>query len=240
MKTSSKRQKIIQAIEKEGCLLVYPLDNRKEPKSIWSALYPRTQMRWEWDQDGDNRVAELWILREELSRSRDVVYSKWYRNRATFFSHEVFVNLLSFLGAAHGQVPLPRDSQEALDSLLMDSPQSTPLLKENLGLRGRAFEGQYNRALKPLWNHLFLVGFGEVADSSFPSLNIAATATLFEDLWLQSQKISVEKAEVFLRKKLGEENLFFKYALKLRTALEKNGIRADAEWDADVEADRAD
>lgn len=219
MKTSSKRQKIIQAIEKEGCLLVYPLDNRKEPKSIWTSLYPRTPMRWEWDQDGDDRVAELWILREELSRSREVVYSKWYRNRATFFSQEFFVNLVSFLGSVRDEVPLQHDSKEALESLLMDSPQSTPLLKENLGLRGRAFEGQYNRALKPLWNYLYLVGFGEVADSSFPSLNIAATATLFEELWQTAKDIPQAKAEKYLRERLPEDNLFLKYALKLRATL---------------------
>lgn len=215
----SKRQKIVKAIESEGCLLVYPLDNRKEPESIWSSLYPRSPMRWEWDSGGDDRVGELWILREELSRSRSVVYSKWYRNRATFFSKEIFVSLLSYLGTSQGRVPLTRDSQEALDSLLMDSPQSTPLLKENLGLRGKFFESQYNRTLKPLWNYLYLVGFGEVEDSSFPSLNIGATATLFEDLWLDSQSLKSEKAEQILLKTLGEENLFYKYAKKLRATL---------------------
>lgn len=219
MKTSSKREKIIKAIEKEGCLLVYPLDNRKEPKSIWSALYPRTEMRWEWDQEGDNRVAELWVLREELSRSKEVVYSKWYRNRATFFSQELFVQMVAFLGSSQQDLRLARDAQEALDSLLMDSPQSTPVLKENLGLRGRIFEPQYNRALKPLWNQLYLVGYGEVADSSFPSLNIAAAANLFEDLWLRSKEIPSAQAEKYLREHLGEENLFFKYAVKLRAAL---------------------
>jgi hypothetical protein len=214
MKSPSKHQKIVNAIEEFGCLLVYPLDNRPDPKSIWSALYPRTKMRWEWDADGDNRVGELWVLREALSRSRDVVYSKWYQGRATFFSKKCFVNMVAFLGASQDRVNLGAASGEALEVLLMDSPQSTPVLKESLGLRGKSFEGHYNRALKPLWNHLFLVGYGEVQDSSFPSLNIAATATLFEDLWLQSKKITPEKAEQELIKILGEENLFLKFARK--------------------------
>lgn len=219
MKTS-KRQKIIKAIEDNGCLLVYPLDNRKEPKSIWSCLYPRTAMRWEWDESGDNRVGELWVLRTQLSESRDVVYAKWYRNRATFFSKEVFINLVAYLGSSLGQVSLTRDSQEALDLLLTDSPQSTPTLKENLGLRGKFLEGQYNRTLKPLWNYLFLVGFGETEDSSYPSLNIGASASLFEELWVESRALPAEEAEAFLRQKLGEGNLFFKYARKLKAALE--------------------
>lgn len=40
-------------------------------------------MHWEWDDAGDKRVADLWHLREELSRSGErVVYTKWFQNRA--------------------------------------------------------------------------------------------------------------------------------------------------------------
>nr|BFD60401.1 hypothetical protein CKG001_25080 [Bdellovibrio sp. CKG001] len=215
MSSNKKKAKMIAAINERGCLLVYPLENRKEPASLWSELYPRTKMRWEWDQDGDNRVAELWVLREELSRSEEVVYAKWFRNRATFFSKEVFVHLLAWLGSSQGRVNLPRSSQEALDSFLQDSPQSTKIIKENLGWQGKMMESHYNRAMKPLWNYLFLVGYGEVQDSSFPSLNMAATQNLFEDLWLKSQELDAASAESFLRKKLGPDNLFFKYAQKL-------------------------
>lgn len=215
MSSNKKKAKMIAAINERGCLLVYPLENRKEPASLWSELYPRTKMRWEWDQDGDNRVAELWVLREELSRSEEVVYAKWFRNRATFFSKEVFVHLLAWLGSSQGRVNLPRSSQEALDSFLQDSPQSTKIIKENLGWQGKMMESHYNRAMKPLWNYLFLVGYGEVQDSSFPSLNMAATQNLFEDLWLESQELDAASAESFLRKKMGPDNLFFKYAQKL-------------------------
>ncbi|WP_347358953.1 hypothetical protein [Bdellovibrio sp.] len=215
MSSQKKKTKMIAAINERGCLLVYPLENRKEPASLWTELYPRTKMRWEWDQEGDNRVAEMWVMREELSRSEEVIYAKWFRNRATFFSKEVFVHLLAWLGSSQGQVDLPRSSQEALDSFLLDSPQSTKIIKENLGWQGKMMESHYNRAMKPLWNYLFLVGYGEVQDSSFPSLNMAATQNLFEDLWLESQGITATAAEEFLRKKLGPDNLFFKYAQKL-------------------------
>lgn len=215
VKPPTKRQKIINAVNEHGCLLVFPLDNRKDPKSIWSVLYPRTPMRWEWDSGGDNRVGELWMLRAELMDSREVVYSKWYQGRATYFSKKVFINLLAYFGTSQDRRPVGPTSQEALDLLLMDSPQSTPLLKENLGLRGRLNESQYNRTLKPLWNYLYLVGFGEVEDSSFPSLNIGASATLFEELWLESQSIAPDAAEKYLVKTLGEDNLFLKFARKL-------------------------
>lgn len=216
--STAKKKKMRASIQERGCLLVYPLANQKEPASLWSELYPRTKMRWEWDAGGDDRVSELWILREELSRSGDVVYAKWFRQRATFFSKDVFVSLLAFLGTVRGEVPLSRDSQEALESFLMDSPQSTKVIKENLGWQGKMMESHFNRAMKPLWNYLFLVGYGEVQDSSFPSLNMAATQTMFEDLWLQAQALSAEQAAKHLRKVLGEDNLFWKHALKLRKA----------------------
>lgn len=217
----AKKKKMIAAIQNRGCLLVYPLANQKEPASLWSELYPRTKMRWEWDADGDDRVSELWILREELSRSGDVVYAKWFRNRATFFSKEIFVSLLSYLGTVRGEVPLSRDSQEALDCFLLDSPQSTKIIKENLGWQGKLMESHFNRALKPLWNYLFLVGYGEVQDSSFPSLNMAATQTLFEDLWTEARGLPAENAARNLQKVLGAENLFWKHALKLQKAYQR-------------------
>ena len=67
----------------------------KRPLSLWSVFHPRTLMRWDWDESSDVRVGQLWQLREELARSRKVVYGKWYRNRATFFSRELFVALLA-------------------------------------------------------------------------------------------------------------------------------------------------
>lgn len=88
----------IQAINRRGCLLAFPIDNRKEFPSIWSEFYPKSPMRWEWDEDGDNRVARLWHLRAELSTSNRVIYTKWFRGRATFFSRPVFVAMRAILG----------------------------------------------------------------------------------------------------------------------------------------------
>src|SRR5262245_39894917 len=90
-----KKSAAIHAIQRHGMLLVFPIDNAREPKSLWSVFYPRAKMRWEWDENGDDRVSRLWHLREELSRSGRVVYGKWFRGRATFFSRDLFRALLS-------------------------------------------------------------------------------------------------------------------------------------------------
>lgn len=174
-------------------------------------------MKWEWDDTGDTRVFDLWILREELSRSREVVYAKWYKGRATFFSKQVFIALLSFLKSHEISSTLPSasDSRRVLDVLEMDSPLSTKQLKEAIEMQGKVFEAQYNRAMKPLWDRLLMVGFGEMDDSSFPSLQVGATQTLFEELWLEAHQMNCDTAEKLLLEKLGAKNPFFQFAQKL-------------------------
>src|SRR4051812_17327021 len=103
--SGSPHQKAVAAIERSGVLLVYPIQNRPDPPSLWTALHPRTAMRWEWDESGDDRVADLWHLRERLSRSGEVVYAKWFQGRATFFSREVFTAFLTLLGTARTPGP---------------------------------------------------------------------------------------------------------------------------------------
>ena len=81
-------RKAIAHINRRGALLVFPVQNRKEPPSLWKEFYPRKKMVWEWDETGDNRINDLWCLMKELSSSQKVVYSKWYQNRATFLIYE--------------------------------------------------------------------------------------------------------------------------------------------------------
>lgn len=207
------RPKAIQSINRKGGLLVYPVKNSKEPASIWSELFPRTPMTWSWDEYADNKVGLVWSLKEELSRSREVVYGKWFKGRATFFSFEVFVHLRAFL---RRERPKRMESRQMLETLLLDSPLSTKVLKAELGLQGKIFEGVFNKALRENYEHLDIVTFGEVEDSAFPSAAIGATELLFEDLHLQSLKISTAQAEAYLRKTWPEEHPFLKYAFKIK------------------------
>lgn len=183
-----KKSFAIDAIKKHGMLLVYPIDNKKEPKSLWSVAYPRSTMRWEWDQGGDDRVANLWHLREELSRSKKVVYTKWFRGRATFFSRPVFQALLALsLKEENLLDSLSSPARDLLQALEEESPLSTKQLKRITGLVGRDVESTYQRALKELWNRFLIVGFGEVEEGAFPSLAIGSTRLLFEDIYEEAR-----------------------------------------------------
>ena len=181
---SASVERAVAAIERRGILLVYPLANKPEPRSLWSELHPRTPMRWAWDADADGRVAQIWRLREELARSDDVVYAKWFRGRATFFALPVFRALLATLThEADLRTGLSRNAKIVLDLLEDNSPQSTKELRANAELQGKANEAAYARALKELWSRLLVVGVGEVDDGAFPSLNISATRLHLEHLW---------------------------------------------------------
>lgn len=188
-----KAKAAIQAIEKHGVLLVYPLKEKKDPLSLWSVAYPRSPMRWEWDESGDDRVARLWHLREELSRSKKVVYGKWFQGRATFFSRSRFTDLLSlYLRAAN---PLSRDARLLLGLMEESSPRSTKELKRESGLQGRLLESTYQKAMKELWTRLLVAAFGEIDEGAFPSLAIGATSLLFEDLFLEARATPREEAQ---------------------------------------------
>jgi hypothetical protein len=208
-------RKAIDAINEQGAVIVFPINNKKDPKSLWSCLYPRAKMRWEWDDSADNRVVQMWHLREEISRSGQVIYSKWFQGRATCFSKSLFVHLLSATQAHKKRNNLKlSEAKEIMDVLEMDSPMSTKLIKEASGLQGKSLEGLYNKSMRELWMPGLIVGYGEVQDSSFPSLAVGATSTLFEELWHQAGELEAQESLRWLEKKLGAENLFFKYLVK--------------------------
>ncbi len=195
------RIKACRIINKLGMALVFPINNQKEPLSLWQAFYPRSPLRWEWDAGGDDRVSQMWFGMKKLSCDKRVVYSKWYQGRATFFSRDVFVALRRFLQPDRSL--LSRQARELLEILESDSPLSTKQLKKMADLQGKDNERIYHKAMKALFEGLWIVGFGEVDDGAFPSLAVGATSLLYEDLC--RQEISVEEAEDLLQKKFSKQ-----------------------------------
>jgi hypothetical protein len=174
----------VSAVERHGILLLFPVANRPDPPSLWGALHPGAEMRWAWDETGDERVVALWHVRGRLAADRRVVYSKWFRGRATFFSRAVFRAMLAAV-RAHGppERGLSPEARALLGLLEENSPRSTRALRRDAALEGKMLERAYARALDELWSRLLAVGAGEVDDGSFPSLAVGATRLIHEDLW---------------------------------------------------------
>ncbi len=205
-------------------LLVFPITNKKIPLSLWSCFFPRTKMVWEWDDEGDSRVADLWHLREKLSSSGKVVYAKWYQGRATLFSKKLFVGLLAAMESSDS--PLSAEAARMHRLLVDNSPLSTKELKQELSLKGATNEKEYNRALKELWTKFLVVGFGEKDDGAFPSLAIAATQVVFEEEWREASKMSRQEGLHRVSKYLPKQSPFLLHFLKIYTSIQRvNSVR---------------
>ena len=201
----------ISKINKMGVLLVFPINNKKEPASLWSQFFPKSKMRWCWDENSDSRISDLWQLMKRLSDCKLVVYSKWYQNRATFFSRELFSALLC--NAQKEILPslrLSRSAQDILELLESDSPLSTKIIKKLTGLQGKDNQATYNRALKELFTRFLIVAYGEVEDGAFPSLAIGSTKILYEDLWNEATAMSLADAKKIEAQYISAESLFKK------------------------------
>ena len=186
----------VRRIDERGVLLVFPINNRELPLSLWSEFFPKTRMVWDWNDDAAGPVHDMWGLMKQLSDCREVVYSKWYQGRATFFSRELFEAMLCVRclrsDARRGLSPTARTLFDVLEN---NSPLSTRKLKELTELQGKLHEAEYGKAMKDLFRRLLIVGFGEVDDGAFPSLAVGATELLFDDLWRKAEDISIRKAQ---------------------------------------------
>lgn len=196
-------QTAVRLINENGMLLVFPINNRPIPPSLWSRFYPRSKMRWEWNDDGDDRVAQLWGLMKRLSDCRQVVYSKWYQGRATFFSRNLFTAMLATqMKTRNIKADLSFHAIPLLEALEEDSPLSTKELKRLTELQGKFNEPNYNRGMKLLFQRLLVVGFGEVDDGAFPSLAVGATRMLYEDLWEEAKAMTSKDAQYLIDRHL--------------------------------------
>jgi hypothetical protein len=218
MPPRSKEPTLLQAVNRirqRGVLLVFPINNRKEPRSLWSEFFPGTKMVWDWNEDGDMRVAEMWQLMKLLSDSREVVYSKWYQGRATFFSRELFAAMLAARRRAFDfRRGLSSAAETLLEVLENNSPLSTKELKRATDLQGRFNESAYSRAMKELFSRFLIVGFGEVEDGAFPSAAVGATELLFSDLWSQAEGMSPAKAAAMVERFMPGDSHFGRYFQK--------------------------
>jgi hypothetical protein len=207
----------ISRIKDRGALLVFPINNRLLPNSLWAEFFPGTKMVWDWNEDGDYKVAEMWQLMKRLSDCRKVVYSKWYQGRATFFSPELFAALLALTRSA--RIPRHELSETArilFEVLENNSPLSTKELKVVTDLRGRENEAAYTRGMKELFTRFLIVGFGEVEDGAFPSLAVGATELLFEDLWREGSEMTPPTAKVTVDRLMPAGSHFRKLLEKTR------------------------
>jgi hypothetical protein len=213
---SKRYRKALAAINEQHVLLVYPIQNAREPSSLWHSLHPRSAMRWDWSEDADQRVVDLWHLKDALCLGREVVYAKWFRGRATFFSRAIFVPILALLGTTRAHA-LGRDANASriYEELLDNSPQTPRRLRQAVDLSGSHGRSDYEHGVKLLWEQLVIVGTGEVDEGQFPALAMGATRHIFEDLWEEADGIDPRDAEERCRRLLPGDSPFSRFLDRL-------------------------
>jgi hypothetical protein len=211
----SRLETSISAVNKNGWLLVFPMSGRKDPLSIWHVLHPRSVMKWEWSEHGDDRVARLWHLRRLLAESQRVIYSKWYHGRATLISQSLFKIIWVYFRSDREKIV--GEGREVMELLEMESPLSTKQIRRASDLTGRENEKRYESAMKELWRTFAIVGVGEIIDGAFPSLAHAATHVFFEELCLEAEReLTFDKARLWLDKNISDKS--FRKQLGLTTS----------------------
>jgi hypothetical protein len=214
------KTRAIAAINKQGALLVFPIKNRPQVPSLWKVFYPRTPMLWNWSDDGSAKVPRIWHLREELSRSRKVVYTKWYQGRATLLSFDLIRTFLSAVSTLDD--PLAGLSEETRKIFLVlqdDSPLPLKEIKARCSEEWSIDPARVEKSLKELWNRLLITGFGEVEAGGFPSLAMGTVSRIFEDLWDESKNIRVKDRSQLLQKLLPEHSVFLKHFERMQQHL---------------------
>ena len=175
------------------------------------------QDAWFGNEDSDHRVGDMWQMMKQLSHCRDVVYSKWYQGRATFFSRDLFSAMISsrraHLTARH---ELSKPARVLFEVLENNSPLSTRQLKEYTDLRGRSNEAEYSRGMRELFTRLLIVGFGEVDDGAFPSLAVGATELIYEELWRAGAEMPPAEAAKTLERFMPTKSHFRRHFEKYR------------------------
>jgi len=213
---SKRYRKALAAINERHVQLVYPIQNAREPRSLWHSLHPGSAMRWDWSEDADQRVVDLWQLKDDLCLGREVVYAKWFRGRATFFSRASFVPILALLGTTRAEA-LRRNATASrqYEELQDNSPQTPRRLQQADKMTGSHYRGDYKRGVKLLWEQLVIVGTGEVDEGQFPALAMGATRHILEDLWEEADGMEPRDAEARCRRLLPAASPFSRFLDRL-------------------------
>jgi hypothetical protein len=173
----------IREVERLGCVAVFPEKSSKKSSivSLWELFYPRSPMKWEWDESADNRVVKLWWLKNEVARTQKVLYGRFFSNRPVFVSPSEAQKILKSLHLR----PLSPLAREILARLEDNSPQTKRMLGREL--RGDGWEptrADFERALLDLQKSFQIVSLGdsEREKGPMPSSEYAAFGLIFPNL----------------------------------------------------------
>lgn len=173
----------LEHVEKVGRVAIFPEKNKKKSSiiSLWELFFPRTKMKWEWDDSADNRVVKLWWLKNEIAQTQKVLYGRFFGNRPILVSKNEARRTMAGLE----RKPLSSLAREILSRLEDNSPQTKRMIGKSLRDDGwEITKGDFERALLSLQKQFLIVNLGdsEREKGPMPSTEYAALSLVFPDL----------------------------------------------------------
>ncbi len=160
------------------CALLFPFEAIALP-SLWEAIAgPDVEAFASWGVNEDR----VWGWKDELPAGGRAWYGKLVRKRATLLSPELLADLYPGAGDTEDYRKLPLSPEAARMARALGGgalPQS--ILRDEVGLAGKAGKARFDRAMVELQRHLLVTHAGVWQhDAGWPAAVIELTSRLFE------------------------------------------------------------
>jgi len=160
------------------CALLFPFETIALP-SLWEAIAGPDEVAFTtWGPNEDR----IWAWKDELAARGLAWYGKLVRKRATLLSPVLLADLYPGNGDVDDfrRLPLGADAARVAGALA-GGPLPQSILREEVGLTGKAGKGRFDRAMIDLQRHLLVTHAGVwEQEAGWPAAVIALTASVFD------------------------------------------------------------
>lgn len=163
MSQSKQQAKCIDYINEVGVVSVFPA--KSTMPSLFKFLHPRSKFSWVWDEYGDSKVVKLWWLKNDIARSKKVLYGRFFSNQPVFVSLD---RAEEFKAKIKPKAKTKLESY-ILENLELNSPQTLRMLKRQARHDGVEFlRSEWQRALVSLQKQFLISSLGDSERESGP------------------------------------------------------------------------
>ena len=160
------------------CALLFPFEAIALP-SLWEAIAGPDEIPFAtWGPNEDR----IWGWKDELPAQGLAWYGKLVRKRATLVSSALLVDLYPGDGRADDYRRLPLGADAAgVAAALAGGAMPQAILREEVGLGGKAGKGRFERAMIELQRHLLVTHAGVwEQDAGWATAMVAPTSSVFD------------------------------------------------------------
>lgn len=166
-------------VDDVGFALLFPKARLALP-SLWEAASdrPLSSLPQDWGPD----IERVWRWKDELPKRRRAWYGRFLHGRPSFLSPALLAELYPRAGRPDDfrEAGLGRDARRIAEVLLASGPTSSAVLRQAVGLDGKAGGARFSQALSELGRELVVTHFGAQDEGSgWPAAVLELSARAF-------------------------------------------------------------